>query len=82
MLLVVEVADSSIAYDRDVKAYIFARSGIHEYWLLNPGDGVLVRHLSPEGGTYRTVDEFSAEASIAPSLLPDCVIRLDDVMVR
>jgi Uma2 family endonuclease len=82
VLLIVEVADSSIGYDRDVKAYIYARSGVPEYWLLDLNENVLIRHASPDGGTYRVVDRLDAQARLAPALLPDCAIGVGDLIGR
>jgi len=82
VLLVVEVDDSSIGYDRDVKAFIYAHSGVPEYWLVDLNDSVLVRHLRPEGGAYRIVEPIASASSIVPSLLPDCLIAVADLIAR
>ena len=51
-LLVVEVADSSLAYDRDAKLPRLAASGIPEAWLVDVAGGTLVRYRTPgEGAT-------------------------------
>lgn len=73
-----EVADTSLAYDRDVKSYIYTRSAVAEYWLIDVNDDVLIRHRSPESGTYRGVERFDSHARLSPLLLPDCVIELSD----
>ena len=80
VLLLVEVADSSLAYDRDVKAYVYARSGVPEYWLLDVNDRVLIRHRSPEGGTYRDVERLDSRARLSPVLLPDCAIEIAELI--
>ena len=62
ILLVIEVADSSLEYDRDTKAPIYAAANLPEYWIVN------VRHAPPElytepdpaTGRYRTVRTFDA----------------------
>ena len=81
VLLVLEVADSSIGYDRDVKTYIYAQSGVHEYWIVDLNDGVLIRHTSPSGGAYREVERVASQAQIAPLLLPDSVVGVGDLIV-
>ena len=48
-LLVVEVADSSLAYDRGRKARVYARNGIADYWILNLRDWMLEVHREPQG---------------------------------
>jgi len=41
VLVIIEVADSSLEYDRDVKAPIYANAGIPEYWLVDLDGGLL-----------------------------------------
>lgn len=57
-LLVIEVADSSLEFDRREKARIYAESGVPEYWIVNVGEQVIEVQRVPEAGAYR-------EASIA-----------------
>ena len=80
ILLLVEVADSSLAYDRDVKANVYARRGVVEYWLFDVNDNVLIRHLSPQEGAYREIARLDSETRVAPALLPDCVFRVGDLI--
>ena len=47
VLLLVEVADSSLTYDRKTKARIYARAGIPDYWIVNLVDGVVEVHRDP-----------------------------------
>ena len=79
ILLIVEVAESSIEYDRDVKARVYARSGVHEYWLADLNENVLLQHSSPRDGTYRNVQRYMRGQSLAPQLLPECIISISDL---
>ena len=79
ILLVVEVADSSIDYDREIKARVYARSGVHEYWLADLNENVLLQHSSPRDGTYRNVQRHMRGQSLAPQLLPECIISISDL---
>src|SRR5262245_33682707 len=47
ILLIIEVAESSIEYDRDVKAPLYAAAGIPEYWLVDLNTDVVMRFSSP-----------------------------------
>jgi Uma2 family endonuclease len=79
ILLIVEVAESSIEYDRDVKAHVYARSGVLEYWLADLNENVLLRHSSPGDGAYRNVQRYTRGQSLAPQLLPECIISISDL---
>ena len=80
VLLVVEVADSSFDFDRVVKASLYSRLNLPEYWLVDLNDNVLYCHSSPERGTYRKVRQFRRDQSLAPQLLPNCVISTNDLI--
>ncbi|WP_026733424.1 Uma2 family endonuclease [Fischerella sp. PCC 9605] len=47
VLLVIEVADSSLDYDRDVKMPLYAQAGISDYWIFNLGDNYLEYYSQP-----------------------------------
>ena len=75
VLLIIEVADSSLEYDTTVKAELYAIMGIPEYWVADLPNNRLLVYSTPEGDVYRTTREFHAGDSVAPQLLPSC--RLD-----
>jgi Uma2 family endonuclease len=54
--LVIEVADSSLRYDRDVKVGLYARSGVSEVWLVDLQEGQLTRYREPTPSSYRRID--------------------------
>lgn len=53
ILLIIEVADTSLEYDREVKLSQYAESGIPEFWLVNLKDNVIEVHWEPMGDDYR-----------------------------
>jgi Uma2 family endonuclease len=55
VLLVIEVADTSVEYDRQVKASLYAKAGIAEYWLVNLPDEQIEIYARPENGAYQLV---------------------------
>ena len=82
ILLVIEIADSSIEYDRDVKAAMYAASGIPEYWLVDLNSNVVTRHQSPERGVYQSIERLRRGQRIAPTLLPTCTIAVDVLLTE
>lgn len=65
VLLLVEVADSSLAYDREIKLPRYARAGIPEVWLVDLAARRLAIHRQPGEGGYaeiRIADDLSAIA--------------------
>jgi Uma2 family endonuclease len=77
-VLVVEVAESSLADDRGTKAVLYARAGIGDYWIVNLADCVLEVYRGPvpgtqriEGSRYRDTTILRPGASVAPLARPD-----------
>lgn len=79
VLLAIEVAQSSLGYDRGIKADLYARRGIVEYWIVDLNGGVLTRYSEPAYGRYRTVEAVPSDIPFAPRLLPSCVVTTHDV---
>jgi Uma2 family endonuclease len=69
-VLVVEVADSSLGFDRRQKAPVYARHGIPELWIVDVRSGVVEVHREPEGGAYRSVARLGWESSVRPLAAP------------
>ena len=82
ILLVVEIAKSSIEYDRDVKAHLYARLGIPEYWLTDLNTSVVSRYSALEEGVFRNIKECHRGESIAPQLLPSCLVAVDVFLIE
>jgi len=75
VLLVIEVADSSLAYDCGEKAELYAAAGIADYWVVNlPGRCVEVRR-DPQGGRYRSQRAFAGGEELRPLAVPEAVLR-------
>ena len=58
ILLLIEVADTSLEFDRSVKLPLYARAGIPEVWLVDLNDERIEVHRTPEPGGYRTRDIY------------------------
>ena len=75
-LLVVEVADTSLRYDLNTKAPIYAASGVPEYWVINAVTLATLVHKEPSGNAYGVVQEVAPDATLAPSLVPSFTISM------
>ncbi len=74
LLLVVEVAVSSLGFDLRVKADKYA---LHEYWVVDAIRKTIRVHRTPAGGAYTDVEEYEAHDDVRALLLADIVVRLD-----
>jgi Uma2 family endonuclease len=80
VLLVVEVADSSLPVDLSTKAPRYAASGVSEYWVINARNLVTTVHREPRpNGEYVHRKEHEATEVLVPSLAPSLAVRLADL---
>ena len=77
LLLLIEVSDSSLGYDLRVKAPLYARYGVREYWVVDAVRQTIRVHRAPVGAGYTDVQEYEAHDAVTALLLPGVVIRLD-----
>lgn len=78
--LIIEVADSSLKYDHETKAKVYAKSGIADYWVLDVIDRKLHVFREPTQEGYQSEVIFSEGASVSPLQFPDVVIALQDML--
>ena len=81
ILLIIEVAESSADYDREVKSPLYAGAGVPEYWLVDLNTRQLVCYSDPADGAYRALRRHSPGESVPPLLLPACPIAVADLIV-
>lgn len=79
VLLVVEVADSSLAHDRNIKGPRYAATGVREYWVIAARSltTTIYRDPGPEGFASRR--DVPASELLTPLLAPSLALRLDDL---
>ena len=79
-VLVIEVSDSSLAYDRTEKARIYAMNGIADYWIVNLVDNCVEVHRDPEGGSYRHVSSYRPDDRVSPLTNPAGSIEISAIL--
>ena len=86
-LLVVEVADTTLAHDRERKGSLYARAGILDYWIVNLADRCLEVRREPQpspdapyGWQYRSLERHVTGHSVSPLALPDVRILVADLL--
>ena len=82
ILLVVEVADRSLDYDRNRKFPRYAAAGIPEAWLFDVFAGVLERHTDPYEGRYRHLVTARRGEALASTTLPDLALAVDAILAE
>jgi Uma2 family endonuclease len=82
VFLVVEIADTSLRYDREIKVPLYARHGITEVWLVNLENDELVRYGRAGPTQYHTVSKGAELARVSPAALPTLIVDLSGVFSR
>jgi Uma2 family endonuclease len=76
----IEVSNSTLAYDLGEKARLYARNGILDYWVIDIVGAQLWVHRQPKDGEYQSVERFSS-GRISPIALPKVVVEVNKLLL-
>lgn len=79
VLLLIEVSDSTLKYDRDVKLRLYAEASVAEVWIVNIPRKILEVHSNPGKGKYRLVEKHERTQTVSPKSLPKIKIKVSDI---
>jgi hypothetical protein len=77
VLFLIEVADSTLDYDREVKLPLYAAAGIAEAWLADLRAEKLERHTEPRDGIFTRIQIAGRGESLPSTILPAVTLTLD-----
>ena len=81
LALVVEVSDTTLQFDLTVKAGLYARAGIEEYWVLDLNGRRLIMHREPSQGGYQSVEAYGEDERATPLGAPGHSLLVRDVLI-
>jgi hypothetical protein len=79
-LLVIEVADSTLLFDRRIKMPLYARMGVPEAWLVNLEQAIVEVHREPSADGYGVIQRAGRGQRLAPIAFPDLMLMVDDIL--
>jgi Uma2 family endonuclease len=79
VLLLIEVADSSLAYDTGLKGRLYATLGVPEYWVIDANRLTTRIHLGPTESGYTAITNHASSETLTPHQLPSLTLRLSDL---
>jgi Uma2 family endonuclease len=82
VFLVIEVADSSLRYDRGEKADLYAEAGVRDYWVVDAQGRRVVVFRDPQNGRYRSQETFAQDAVIASLIFPKATLNTADLFAE
>jgi Uma2 family endonuclease len=77
--LVIEVAASSMAYDKGLKARLYARHRVREFWVIDANNRITWVHTGPSGDGWSSVIERGPGEALTTPVLPGFSIQLDEI---
>lgn len=77
--LIIEVADSSLRYDRELKMPFYARHGVPEVWLVDLIAGAVEVYRQPGQETYRLSLRPGLDETLAPEGMPEASVALAEL---
>lgn len=80
VLLLIEVSDTSLEYDREVKLPLYACSGIPEVWIVDLHSSEISTYTQIEGGVYREISRARPGDSITSRALPMLTVRVENIL--
>lgn len=80
--LLVEVADSTRAFDLDIKSALYARQGVPEYWVVDLERAQIVCHVDPCAGTYSRVEAVAFGSDVRALTIPGLTVATTGLTSR
>jgi Uma2 family endonuclease len=81
VLILIEVADASVMYDRSTKLPVYARSGIAEVWLVDLVKNIVDLYSSPGPNAYAKQERFERGALVLSRSLPELAIAVNEILI-
>ena len=80
VLVVIEVSDTTVNYDRNRKLPLYARAGIVEAWLIVLPKDIIEVHSQPRNGKYQKVQRLKRGKSLTSSAIPGFACKVEDLL--
>ncbi len=80
ILLLIEVADTSVSADRRVKIPLYANAEIPEVWLVNLPRKIIEIYSEPKNGKYQIVRKATKSETVSPKMIADLSVKVADVV--
>jgi Uma2 family endonuclease len=79
-LLLVEVSDTTLAYDRGTKVPLYAHAGIPEVWIVDVEGEAVEVYRRPGAGRYQDVERVGCGGRVNPGAFPELSVSVDEIL--
>jgi Uma2 family endonuclease len=80
VLLLIEVSDSTVDFDREVKRALYAEAGIGEFWLVNLKENTIECHSQPKNKTYRLTQISEKGETVKSVSIENLRLKVEDIL--
>ena len=80
VVLLIEVSDTSLRFDRKVKTPVYARNGVREVWIIDLQSAAIHEYREPTGNTYASIETKGRDEMISPHAFPDFSVKVSDLI--
>lgn len=80
VMLLIEVSDTSLAFDQSIKLNLYARYGVTEYWVVDVTAKRVLVHRQPSQGAYAQQVEVLGQETVSPLAFPDFKIAVSELL--
>lgn len=80
VLLLVEVSDSTLEYDRDIKKAIYAEAEIAEFWLVNLKENTIECYSQPKNGNFRLAQIFEKGETVKSKSIENLTLEVEEIL--
>ncbi|OKH34066.1 hypothetical protein NIES2119_21430 [[Phormidium ambiguum] IAM M-71] len=80
ILLLVEVADTTVESDREIKIPLYAENGIIEVWLIDINEQYIEVYRQPSANGYQNIQRFVRGQNLSILAFPEVIISVDEVL--
>jgi Uma2 family endonuclease len=80
ILAVIEVSDSTLKYDREIKKNLYAEAGIVEFWLIDISGNTIEVYSQPRNGTYRNVQIFGKDETVNSITIEKLALEVNEII--
>jgi Uma2 family endonuclease len=80
VFLVIEVSETTVKYDREVKKILYAEAGITEFWLVNLNENTIETYSQPKNGNYRLARIMEAGETVKSTAIENLEISVEEIL--
>lgn len=80
ILLLIEVADTTVSSDRQIKIPLYAQAEVPEVWLVNLPRKIIEVYTEPKNGKYQIVRKAGKSETLTPKMIADLTVKVADII--